>query len=148
MSLLGTVTSLRLCFKPAHGCWLLDAVGQKAVKDLRDGQKCSLFVRVRVNKLPQTSNSTEADHESLMAELESMVGTLETELLHVEARYRLSLLPHSNVVTVRQTVKIGRPKTESRWNLIGIYNDIETAEQMQLRLSRISRDDRKTRVSL
>ncbi|TKA70983.1 hypothetical protein B0A55_08033 [Friedmanniomyces simplex] len=82
-----------------------------------------------------TPPATEPDQSSLLVELESMVGTLETEVLHVEARYRSSLLPYSNVITVRHIVEIRRPKTESRWSIIGTYSDMETSEQMYTKLA-------------
>ncbi|KAK5715959.1 hypothetical protein LTR15_009784 [Elasticomyces elasticus] len=133
--IIGAVTSLRLCYKPVENSAVLDVVGQKAVKDLGIGESCTLFVKVRVSKLHINDASKEPDQSSLIAELESMVGTLETEVLHVEARYRSSLLPYSNVVAVREIVKVKRPKTESRWSIVGTYSDIEMSEQMYTKLA-------------
>ncbi|KAK5693075.1 hypothetical protein LTR97_010551 [Elasticomyces elasticus] len=133
--IIGAVPSLRLCYKPVENSAVLDVVGQKAVKDLGIGESCTLFVKVRVSKLHINDASKEPDQLSLIAELESMVGTLETEVLHVEARYRSSLLPYSNVVAVREIVKVKRPKTESRWSIVGTYSDMEMSEQMYTKLA-------------
>lgn len=126
-NVLGAITSLRLCYKPAHPCHILDIVGQKVLKDLQVGDTCSLFVRVHVPKIEHRGSSTNDkecdDQASLFTDLESMVGTLETEVLHVEARYRHALLPHDNVVTVRHNSSIRRPKIDSRWSIIDAYAD-------------------------
>ncbi|KAK4542017.1 hypothetical protein LTR36_007217 [Oleoguttula mirabilis] len=121
---LGSITSLRLCFKPADGCRLLDVVGQKALKGLQAEQTCSLFVKVHVSTLSsRSSQGNDGDNASLFAELESIVGTLETDVLHIEARYRHSLLPTDNVITVRQSAKVRRPESESRWSIVGATED-------------------------
>ncbi|GAB1726755.1 hypothetical protein NU195Hw_g6360t1 [Hortaea werneckii] len=133
---LGSVTSLRLCFKPAPGCQILDIVGQKTAKDLKINQTCSLFVSVSVPKLNLTgANDSEADNSSLFEELESIVGTLDTDLLHVEARYRHSLLPHDNVVNVRHTAKLRRPKAESRWSLPTALNDLSISDEVHTKIA-------------
>ncbi|KAI6869465.1 hypothetical protein KC338_g3453 [Hortaea werneckii] len=133
---LGSVTSLRLCFKPAPGCQILDIVGQKTAKDLKINQTCSLFVSVSVPKLNLTAaNDSEADTSSLFEELESIVGTLDTDLLHVEARYRHSLLPHDNVVNVRHTAKLRRPKAESRWSLPTALNDLSISDEVHTKIA-------------
>ncbi|KAI7557651.1 hypothetical protein KC317_g11495 [Hortaea werneckii] len=133
---LGSVTSLRLCFKPAPGCQILDIVGQKTAKDLKINQVCSLFVSVSVPKLHLTAaNDLEADNSSLFEELESIVGTLDTDLLHVEARYRHSLLPHDNVVNVRHTAKLRRPKAESRWSLPTALNDLSISDEVHTKIA-------------
>ncbi|KAK0259153.1 hypothetical protein LTS09_005977 [Friedmanniomyces endolithicus] len=134
-SIVGAITSLRLCYKPVSGCTILEVVGQKALKDLRIGQSCTLFVRAHLPKVQTSIQALESNQSSLLAELESIVGTLETELLHVEARYRCSLFPYSNVLNVRHVVRIRRPKTESRWSIVGTYSDMTTSEQMYTKLA-------------
>lgn len=116
----GNITTLRLCYKPVGGCSVRDVVGQKSIRDLAVGQRCSLFVKVHVPRLRIKESASEVDQHSLFAELESMVGTLKMEILHVEVRYRHSLLPFNNVVTVRHTCKVKRPKLESRWSFAGL----------------------------
>lgn len=133
---LGSVTSLRLCFKPAPGCQILDIVGQKTAKDLKVNQICSLFVSVSVPKLSLTAtNDSEPDNSSLFDELESIVGTLDTDVLHVEARYRHSLLPHDNVVNVRYTARLRRPKAESRWSLPTALNDLSISDEVHTKIA-------------
>lgn len=123
-STFGSITSLRLCFRPADGCRLSDVVGQKALKDLTFGQTCSLFIKVHISELTSRSSiGADGDNANLFAELESIVGTLETEVLHVEARYRHSLLPVDNIVTVRCAAKIRRPNCESRWSIAEAPDD-------------------------
>ncbi|KAK0774696.1 hypothetical protein LTR75_016793 [Friedmanniomyces endolithicus] len=134
-AIVGAITSLRLCYKPVSGCSVLEVVGQKAVKDVCIGQSCTLFVRARLPKVQTSIHALESNQSSLLAELESIVGTLETEVLHVEARFRCSLFPYSNVITVRHAVKIRRPKTESRWSIVGTYSDMTTSEQMYTKLA-------------
>lgn len=67
------------------------------------------------------SNSTHAgediDQESLFAEIQSIVGTLEQDVLHVETRYKHSLVPDTNTLTCRVACKVRRPKTDSRWSI-------------------------------
>lgn len=116
---LGSITSLRLCYKPVEGCRIREVIGQKYTKDLILGQECELYVKIRVPRIHIRDGTADSDQGSLFAELESIVGTLETDIMHVEARYRHSLLPTHNVVTVRHACKVKRPKTESRWSLIG-----------------------------
>ncbi|RMY23599.1 hypothetical protein D0866_11615 [Hortaea werneckii] len=133
---LGSVTSLRLCFKPALGCQILDIVGQKTAKDLKINQVCSLFVSVNVPKLNLTAaDDSEPDNSSLLEELESIVGTLDTDILHVEARYRHSLLPHDNVLNVRYTAKLRRPKAESRWSLPTALNDVSVSDEVHTKIA-------------
>ncbi|KAI7213461.1 hypothetical protein KC333_g6562 [Hortaea werneckii] len=133
---LGSVTSLRLCFKPALGCQILDIVGQKTAKDLKINENCSLFVSVNVPKLNLTAaDDSEADNSSLLEELESIIGTLDTDILHVEARYRHSLLPHDNVVNVRYTAKLRRPKAESRWSLPTALHDLSVSDEVHTKIA-------------
>ncbi|KYG42494.1 hypothetical protein M433DRAFT_409473 [Acidomyces richmondensis BFW] len=135
-TILGTITSLRLCFKPADGCIIVNLVGQKTQKNLVVGQSCSLFVMVQVPKVrPATTVYAEDDQASLFADLESIVGVLETELLHVEARYRHSMLPSSNVVAIREVAKVRRPKLDSRWSLSRPCHDVHVAEQVHTKLA-------------
>ncbi|KAK3670286.1 hypothetical protein LTR78_009840 [Recurvomyces mirabilis] len=135
-SVAGRISSLRLCYKPVQGCTILDVIGHKSMKDLKIGQKCSLFVKVRVYEaVPRESPMDHDDQNSLFTELESLVGTLTTDLLHVEVRYRTSLLPYDNVVTVKSVAKVARPQTESRWSVIETYSDIEMSEQTHTKLA-------------
>ncbi|KAK4552029.1 hypothetical protein LTR86_010706 [Recurvomyces mirabilis] len=135
-SVVGRISSLRLCYKPVQGCTIVDVIGHKSMKDLKIGQKCSLFVKVRVYEaVPRESPMDHDDQNSLFTELESLVGTLTTDLLHVEVRYRTSLLPYNNVVTVKSVAKLARPQTESRWSIIGTYKDIEMSEQTHTKLA-------------
>jgi hypothetical protein len=126
----GTVPSVRMCYKPMQGCRILEVVGQKALRDVRLGQRCSLFLKVQVPRVETSRSSslqdaaatdvdaTFADSDALFTELESIVGILETNMVHVEARYRHSMLPNEHVVTERQICKIRRPKSESRWSIV------------------------------
>lgn len=127
---MGVIPSLRMCYKPKQGCRVLEVLGQKAMKDLRLGQRCSLFLKVQVPRIdtsrPDVRNDA-TDTDSLFAELESIVGTLETNLVHVEARYRHSLLPTQSVVTVRKVCNILRPKSESRWSTVGTEDESKPA---------------------
>ncbi|KAF2767814.1 hypothetical protein EJ03DRAFT_140532 [Teratosphaeria nubilosa] len=133
---LGVITSLRLCFKPVDGCSIVELVGQKGLKDMSANQTCTLFIKVQVPKIRSACTAyAEDDQASLLTELECMVGTLQTELLHLEARYRHSLLPYDNVVAVKHVVKVKRPKLESRWSMISATDDLHTAEQLHTRLA-------------
>jgi hypothetical protein len=134
LNVIGTITSFRLCFKPATGCRVTAVLGQKIMKGMALGQTCSLFVKLNVPS-EDYLRDTQTEQDSLFSELESLVGTLETEILHIEARYRLSLLPHDNIVTVRQTAKARRSKPDSRWSIVDAYSDIETAEQTHIKLA-------------
>ena len=132
----GTITSLRLCFKPVEGCRIRDIVGQKVLKDLTVGQQCSLFIKLQVPKIRLRDNIIDPDQDSLFTELESIVGTLETEILHVEARYRHSMLPSDNVVTVRHICKLKRPKAESRWSIARSISKADLQDDIHTRLAR------------
>lgn len=138
-TVLGSITSLRLCFKPADGCRVLDIVGQKTVKDLVLGQTCALFVKVHVPHVHASSSgdcTTDTDQASILTELESIIGTLETDVLHVESRYRHSLLPPNNVVTIRHTAKVRRPKIESQWSIVGAAaNELSASDEMHTKLA-------------
>ena len=114
---LGAISSLRLCFKPVSNYRVLEVIGHKASKGLVLGQKCALFVKIHVPPVTSTSRLPGDEHSSLFAELESIIGTLETEVLQVEVRYRHSLLPSDHIVTLRQAVTLKRPKLSSRWSL-------------------------------
>lgn len=120
---MGGIPSLRLCYKPMEQCRIVEVLGRKAVKDLKLGQKCSLFLKVHVPRMNTSQRSSVddsvggSDADSLLTELESIVGTLETDFLHVEARFRHAALPNENVVTLRHICSILRPKTDSRWSV-------------------------------
>lgn len=113
------ITSLRICHKPASGTQIIDLVGRKSTKELHPDESCLLFMKVHVPamKQPQTDKPEAFDQDSLFAELESMFGTLEQEILHIEVRYKHSLIHESSTVTARQICKIRRPQTESRWSI-------------------------------
>lgn len=97
------------------GSRIVEVVGEKAVKDLQLGQRCSLFLKVCLPKIETAADSSSpSDQASLFAELESIVGTLQTNFLHVEARFRHTVLPAENVVTIRQICTMRRPQLESR----------------------------------
>lgn len=135
---MGIISSLRMCYKPKQGCRILEVLGQKALKDLRLGQRCSLFLKVRVPRIDisrPTALDEATETDSLFAELESMVGTLETMLVHVEARYRHSMLPSESVVTMRQACSIRRPKSESRWSTVGREGDASKPELVHIALA-------------
>ena len=137
----GSITSLRLCFKPMRDSHVMEIVGQKAYKDLRPGQHCTLFLKVCIPRMEMIHQDDTSDQDLLFAELESIVGTLETNFLHIEVRYRHSLLPSNNVVTVRQVCSITRPKLDSRWSFVGpmtnssspwiVYNKLANLLAMQ-----------------
>jgi hypothetical protein len=81
-------------------------------------------------------STIDPDQDSLFTELESIIGTLKTEILHVEARYRHSMLQMDNVVTVRHTCKIKRPKTESRWSIAAHSDEYESPAEVHAMLAR------------
>jgi hypothetical protein len=132
----GAITTLRLCFKPVQGCQLREVIGQKSVRDLAIGQQCSLFIKLRVPRIRMRDSTIDRDQDSLFTELESIIGTLKTEVLHVEARYRHSMLPMDNVVTVRHACKIKRPKTESRWSIAAHSDECESQAEVHAMLAR------------
>lgn len=132
----GAISTLRLCFKPVEGCQIRDIIGQKTLKDLTLGQQCSLFIKLRVPKIRVRDSTVDPDQESLFTELESIVGTLKTEILHVEARYRHTMLPSDNVVTVRHVCRIKRPKTDSRWSIAGQSETLEPQVEAHTMLAR------------
>lgn len=80
-----------------------------------------LFVP-RIRPSNSTHTGGEIDHESLFAELQSIVGTLEQDVLHVETRYKHSLVPETNTLTCRVACKIRRPKSDSRWSICSTSN--------------------------
>ncbi|KAK5175657.1 uncharacterized protein LTR77_000796 [Saxophila tyrrhenica] len=131
----GSISSLRLCFKPVGGCSVREVIGQKTFKDLKIGQQCSLFIKVHVPRVRIRDSSVDPDPDSLLAELESMIGTLKMEILHLEARYRHCLLPSDNVVTVRHICKVKRPKTESRWSVVGLDATLGSSSDVHVALA-------------
>ncbi|TKA34339.1 hypothetical protein B0A50_00320 [Salinomyces thailandicus] len=135
-TIIGAITSLRLCFKPAEGCHITDLVGQKTAKNLNVDQSCVLFIKLRVPVLKSRAiYEPDADNALLFDELESIVGTLETDLLNVEARYRHSLLTPDNVINVRHTAKLRRPKIESRWSLLTSPEDLSISDEVHTKLA-------------
>ena len=116
--IVGHIPSLKLYFKAVGHCRLLDIVGQKGLRDPKPGTSCSIFVKVQLPGIATYRAHKSDDQDSLFTELESIVGTLETDLLSVEVRYRHSLLPVNNVVTVRHTAQICRAKANCRWSII------------------------------
>lgn len=85
-------------------------------------------------------NSTHADgeidQESLFAELHSIVGTLEQDILHVETRYKSSLVPDSNTLTCRVACKLRRPKTDSRWSICSPSDGQSNSSDVHERLAK------------
>ncbi|CAK3765628.1 Hypothetical predicted protein [Lecanosticta acicola] len=135
---MGLIPSLRLCYKPLEQCRIVEVLGQKAVRDLKLGQRCPLFLKVHVPKFNTSERASLeelGDADSLLTELESIVGTLETDFLHVEARYRHSALPTENVVTLRHICSIKRPKTDSRWSVVGPGTVPCSRESVQAKLA-------------
>lgn len=118
----GKISSVRLCYKAMNDCRVAEVLGQKAAKDLDIGHHCSLFLKMHIPRMdicqPDITDGSR-DQDLLFLELESMLGVLETKILHVEARYRHTALPSDNVVTIRQILSIKRPKTDSRWSMVG-----------------------------
>jgi len=131
------ITSLRICHKPASDSKIIDLVGRKSTKELHPDESCLLFMKVHVPSMKSTQQVKveELDQDSLFAELESMVGTLEQEILHVEVRYKHSLVHESNTVTARQVCKIRRPQTESRWSVCQPEETQSTAPGVHERLA-------------
>lgn len=68
-------------------------------------------------KSRESTHAGDIDQESLFTELQSIVGTLEQDVLHIEARYKHSLFPETNTLTCRVASKVRRPKTDSRWSI-------------------------------
>ena len=132
----GNITHLRLCYKAVEGCRIREIIGQKYTKDLALGQQCSLFIKLRVPRIRTRDSGTGLDQESLFTELESIVGALETEIMHIEARYRHSILPSDNVVTVRHVCKVKRPKFESRWSILECTENFECPTHVHEQLAR------------
>ena len=137
-----------MCFKPVDGCRIREIVGQKALKGVVVGQQCSLFIRLLVPRIHVRDSTTEPDQDSLFTELESIVGTLEAEILHVEARYRHPFLPSDNIVNVRHICKIKRPKTDSRWSTVGTMRDTELQPSVYVRLARYLSDNHQAERAL
>lgn len=133
----GSIPSLRLCYKAMDRARVVEVVGDKATKGLVLGQRCSLFIKVCLPSIDTPPNAAaEGDQDSLFTELESIVGTLETNFLHVEARYRHTIFPTDNVVTVRQICSMRRPKTESRWSLVTSAVAGLSSERVDAKLAR------------
>ena len=119
---IGSITSLRICYKPSSGSKIIDLVGRKSTKELFPGESCLLFMKLYVPRI-RSSRSTrveDIDQESLFEELQSIVGTLEQDILHVETRYKHSLLPESNTLTCREACSI--PSSASRKSR-GVFGD-------------------------
>jgi len=107
---------------------VLDLVGRKSTIELHPGETCLLFMKVHLPRMSDSSEQTNAfDQDSLFTELESMVGTLEQEILHVEVRYKHSLIDDTNTVTARQICKIRRPQTQSRWS-VGKVDEVKASQ--------------------
>lgn len=115
--LTAAIPALRLHFQPAPRHRVLQTLGDRSARQLRPDASCELFVRVRVPRHAPTPSDPPSELEALFAELESTLGTLETEVLHVEARYKHGLIEESNSVTVRRVARLRRVRPESRWSL-------------------------------
>lgn len=132
----GNITTLRLSFRAVGACRVRDTVGRKTFKDLTVGQQCNLFIRLHVPKVRSKVDEFQPDQDSLFTELESIVGTLQTEILHIEARYRHSILPSDNIVTIKHICRIQRPKIESRWSMVDCGETTDPQAVAQMRLAR------------
>lgn len=120
------MSSLRICYKPNSGSRILDLVGRKSTKELLPGELCLLFIKLQVPRIRPSRSEQDAediDQASLFAEIQSIVGTLEQDILHVEARYKHSLVHEANTVTCRTVCKIRRPKADSRWSICSSRNE-------------------------
>ena len=135
---IGQITSLRICYKPSSGSKIIDLVGRKSTKELSPGESCLLFMKLYVPRIrPSRSTRIEdIDQESLFEELQSIVGTLEQDILHVETRYKHSLLPESNTLTCREACNIRRPKTDSRWRICSTEDGQCGSSNVHKRLAR------------
>jgi len=135
---IGGITSLRICYKPSSGSKIIDLVGRKSTKELLPGETCLLFMKLYVPRI-RASRSTQVDdidQESLFEELQSIVGTLEQDVLHVETRYKHSLLPESNTLTCRVACNIRRPKTDSRWSICSADDEQSSGSNVHERLAK------------
>jgi hypothetical protein len=94
-----------------------------------------LFVP-RIRPSDSTREVEEIDQESLFAELHSIVGTLEQDVLHVETRYKHSLVPESNTLTCRVACKVRRPKTDSRWSICSTSDGQASGSNVHERLAK------------
>lgn len=106
--------SVRLMIQPAPRHRVLQTLGHKSGKNMRVGEHCELFVRLRVPRYEIPVQADTSELTTALTELESMLGTLKSEILHVEVRYKHPLIDASNSVYARQTVKIFRTHTELR----------------------------------
>ncbi|KAM0718526.1 hypothetical protein Q7P37_005596 [Cladosporium fusiforme] len=135
---LGQITSLRICYKPNSGSKIIDLVGRKSTKELLPGESCLLFIKLQIPRL-RPARSAHADEDidqtSLFDEIQSMVGTLEQDVLHVEARYKHSLVHAENTVTCRTVCKIRRPKADSRWSICSSRAEHATHPNVHERLA-------------
>lgn len=135
---LGAITSLRICYKPSSGSKIIDLVGRKSTKELFPGESCLLFMKLHVPRIrPSRSTCVEdIDQDSLFEELQSIVGTLEQDILHVETRYKHSLLPESNTLTCREACNIRRPKADSRWSICSTGDEQRSRPNVHERLAK------------
>lgn len=90
----------------------------------------------RIHPSNSTDDDGEIDQESLFAELHSIVGTLEQDVLHIETRYKHSLVPESNTLTCRVACKLRRPKTDSRWSTCSPSDGQSNASDVHERLAK------------
>ena len=132
---IGYITSLRLCFKPAGACSLLEVIGQRALKNAHPGDRCAIFAKIHVPAVEYEPHDTAGTSDAMFVELEGMMGILESELLHVEARFRHSLFPRDNIGTVRQVATLKRPKPQSRWTMLDAEQTNEASASIQVALA-------------
>lgn len=133
----GSISTLKLGIKTNAGSRILEVLGDKTFKDLRPGQSTCLCIKLSVPALessrlappPDANVNDQGRQDSLFMELESLIGTLETDILQVEARYKQSLLPANHTITIRKNCVLKRPDVSSRWSvpslLEGSGNDVE-----------------------
>lgn len=65
-----------------------------------------------------------------------MVGTLEQDVLHVETRYKHSVIPDTNTLTCRLACRLRRPKTDSRWSICSTSNGQSSGSDVHERLAK------------
>ncbi|KAF2864328.1 hypothetical protein K470DRAFT_267194 [Piedraia hortae CBS 480.64] len=110
----GTLADVRFQVKSLNGCRVNDIIGTQKYSSLKSGQSCVIYVRVFV---PEMCNDSQ-DPNSLFLGLESMLGTLEVEILKVELLYQHGLQAHHGENAVRRMVSIRRPDLASHWSSV------------------------------
>jgi hypothetical protein len=73
--------------------------------------------------------------KAIFMELHGMLGTLETNILQIEARYRHSAFPQGSLITVRRHCCVRRPTLDSIWALTESNFRCSSAEKVHARLA-------------